>query len=258
MKKNLLTTTLYLFLAGVCSAQSGTYSGGGDGSSLEQAIEIATAADLIELSNNRDDCNLYFKQTADIVFNEDYTLVDWNGDGVVDSGDYDGFLPIATYNHGFGGKYFGQGYSIVNLFIERYESHAALFRRIDDDKDSEGENEELASIKRIDDVKAVIEGDLIILTTNTTGIHETYIYATDTYSLVRSNTFKLTIGREINASVNETDSLEENITQYDAEIGKTVKWTKTIKLNNNTNETIVKLPEQARNIIKRFWLYSSG
>ncbi|MCF8348566.1 MAG: T9SS type A sorting domain-containing protein [Bacteroidales bacterium] len=101
-------------------SETGVYSGG---SGTEGApYQIATTADLIELSNTSGDwvTGTYFIQTADIDFGEDETVVDWDGDG---TGDWDandqlGFNPIARTGY-FKGEYDGDGYKISNLYINR-------------------------------------------------------------------------------------------------------------------------------------------
>lgn len=94
-----------------------------DGSGTESApYQIAEVGDLLFLSKNH--VNLWdkhFIQTADIIFNDDETQVDWDGDGIleheVNGEDVYGFSPIGSSNDKFSGIYNAQGFSIVNLFI---------------------------------------------------------------------------------------------------------------------------------------------
>ncbi|WP_460490181.1 BspA family leucine-rich repeat surface protein, partial [Belliella aquatica] len=103
------------------------YSGGLG--SVEVPFQIATAADLIALSNSQEDWNKHFIQTSDIVFDVDRKLVDWNGDGVIEpeGADLSGFLPIGL----FSGTYNGNGFKIYNLQINRPdEDEIGLFGKI--------------------------------------------------------------------------------------------------------------------------------
>ncbi len=129
MKKYFITFCI-LFVSISAFAQTGTYSGGGDGSSESKAIEISTKADLIELSNNPNDWSLFFKQTANISFNEDETLEDWDGNGEADGAIPKpiGFTPIGSEATQFTGYFNGQGYTITNLYIYRpLEAALGLF-----------------------------------------------------------------------------------------------------------------------------------
>jgi hypothetical protein len=108
-----LFTLLLLTVSG--PALAGTYSGG-DGTSAAP-YQIATTADLIELSNTTADWGAYFIQIADIAFDADETTVDWDGDG--SSGPAEGFLPIGNTTTRFTGSYDGQNYTIANLYILR-------------------------------------------------------------------------------------------------------------------------------------------
>ena len=103
---------------------------GGVGTS-DNKYQIATTADLVTLSRTSSDWDLYFEQTADIDFGSDETAVDWDGDGTAswDSYDDDGLYPIG---HGsstpFTGRYYGNGHTIGNLYIDRpLESYTGLF-----------------------------------------------------------------------------------------------------------------------------------
>lgn len=115
----LLLTLTVLFISG--SLFAGTYSGG---SGTEgDPYQIATTADLIELSRTSIDWSKDFIQTTDILFNEDSSLVDWDGDGTVwDTDDEAGFTPIGNSTIKFSGSYNGQDHAIHNLFISRLSS----------------------------------------------------------------------------------------------------------------------------------------
>lgn len=102
------------------SLYAGSYSGG-DGLTPETAYLMACTADLIELSNSPADWNSYFLQTADIIFEEDETLVDWDGDGILEHPGDDalGFSSIGNANHKFTGSYNGQNFTISDLYISQ-------------------------------------------------------------------------------------------------------------------------------------------
>ena len=91
---------------------------GGSGTSGDP-FQIATTGDLIDLSNFSGDWDDYFIQTADISFNSDETLVDWDGDGSADGSGTSGFSPIGNFSTKFTGSYDGDGHTIDNLFIDR-------------------------------------------------------------------------------------------------------------------------------------------
>ncbi len=128
MKNILLLLSMILFAA--ATAYSGTYSGG-DGTSGDP-YQIATTADIIELSNTSADWSAYFIQTADIAFNADETQVDWDGDGSPDGSGTSGFSPIGNSSTNFTGSYNGQNHTIENLYINRPTSaYVGLFGYID-------------------------------------------------------------------------------------------------------------------------------
>ncbi len=127
-------------------------------------------------------------------------------------------------------------------FYKEYEINASEYFA-----DPDGD-ELIYDVKRLDDIRTVIIGNRIIFRTNTTGTYETYVYATDGGSLVKSNTFTIRTGLEENVSLVTEKSIKENVTQLQAEIGKPVKWIKTVQLDNIT-DTIINLPESSRNII---------
>ncbi len=118
MKKAVLL--FVIVIGGNLCLIGGNYSGG-DGTTPETAYQIATQADLIELSVSQDDWASYFIQVADIQFNPDETQVDWDGDGINEhpGDDAYGFIPIGNENTKFTGGFNGQGYTIDELYINR-------------------------------------------------------------------------------------------------------------------------------------------
>ena len=72
---------LIILISGI-NVFAGTYSGG-DGSSGDP-YQIANTDDSMELSSTSGDWAAYFIQTADITFNANEQLVDWDGDGTAD------------------------------------------------------------------------------------------------------------------------------------------------------------------------------
>ena len=121
MKKRILLLSLLTVFC-FTSLIARSYSGG-IGTEADP-YQIASIADLIELSNTTADwSNKYFIQTADILFNEDSSLVDWDGDGTVwDTDDEAGFRPIGNSSIKFSGSYNGQGNTIDHLFMDRRPS----------------------------------------------------------------------------------------------------------------------------------------
>jgi len=103
----------------------GPYAGGAG--TVENPYLIETAEDLIELSNTSADWDKHFIQTADIAFNSDPTLQDWNGNG--NAGPEAGFSPIGNGTTNFSGVYDGDGHTISNLFIDRSTDEIGLFGR---------------------------------------------------------------------------------------------------------------------------------
>ncbi len=115
--KNVVLTVLFA-LSFVC-LNAGTYSGGNG--NVDNPYQINTTDDLIELSNTSADWSKYFVQTANIGFNSNEQLVDWDGDGTAswDAGDQSGFSPIGNNSTRFSGEYDGDNYSVNNLYINR-------------------------------------------------------------------------------------------------------------------------------------------
>lgn len=119
---NYIVATLLVLIVGNMNIYAGTYSGGSGTSG--DPYQISTTADLIELSNTNADwvAGIYFIQTANITFNENEQLVDWDGDGDAtwDTEDQLGFNPIGKgFHNSFRGTYDGQNYTILNLYINR-------------------------------------------------------------------------------------------------------------------------------------------
>ena len=124
---------LVLFFFGTQAAQAAAYSGG-DGS-IGDPYQIATAADLITLSQTSGDWAKHFIQTADIEFDKDKANVDWNADGVEYGVDQSGFTPIGNISVHFTGSYDGAGHAISNLFVDiektSSSAYAGLFGYVD-------------------------------------------------------------------------------------------------------------------------------
>ena len=114
---NSYTGTLLNGIVWVTSTVPHPYSGGTGISG--NPYQIATTADLIYLSQHSEDWDKYFIQTANIDFDENAYLVDWNGDGSVDGFGTLGFSPIGNTNNYFTGNYNGQNHTISNLYIRR-------------------------------------------------------------------------------------------------------------------------------------------
>jgi hypothetical protein len=122
--------TLILFMSFVKSF-AGTYSGGAG--TVGNPYQIATTADLIELSKTSADWASHFILTQDIAFNANEQLVDWDGDGTADwdAQDQLGFSPIGNITTHFSGTFDGQGFAIDNLFINRTtQDQVGLFGRM--------------------------------------------------------------------------------------------------------------------------------
>jgi len=88
---------------------------------------VEDTTDLIALSQNPVLWDQCFLQIANIDFNEADSLVDWNGDRVLNDIDKKGFAPIGRINP-FLGRYDGNGHVIRNLYQDNnYNSHVGLF-----------------------------------------------------------------------------------------------------------------------------------
>ncbi len=118
-------------LSSLCSVTNAQKYSGGSGTSSDP-YQIATTDDLIELSNTPSDWSStnkpyfnYFIQTADIIFPEDSSSFDWNGNDTLEwkgdgtGDDAKGFKPIGVSGTRFDGIYDGQHFTIYNLFINR-------------------------------------------------------------------------------------------------------------------------------------------
>ncbi|MDA3852770.1 MAG: hypothetical protein PF444_00785, partial [Bacteroidales bacterium] len=101
------------------------YSGGLG--TKESPYEIATEEDLLVLSNSPTDWNKHFVQTANIIFDEDESQVDWNVDGFINNIDTKGFSPSGDDSKYFSGSYDGQSYRIKNLNIHKQKNYVGLF-----------------------------------------------------------------------------------------------------------------------------------
>ncbi len=124
---------LILLMVAFSVSFAGIYSGGNG--TQANPYQIATTNNLIELSNTQSDwiAGKYFIQTANIIFDEDETKVDWDGDGDAnwDTEDQKGFAPIGNSGSNFAGNYNGQNYTISNLYIKRSgNDNIALFGAI--------------------------------------------------------------------------------------------------------------------------------
>lgn len=105
--------------------KSGTYSGG-DGSALSP-YQIASRADLIELSLSSADWDKHFIQTANIIFSSDYISEDWNADGLINYSDEIGMQSIGTSGVPFSGEYDGGSFRIKYLLNNSDEDNCGMF-----------------------------------------------------------------------------------------------------------------------------------
>ncbi len=67
--------------------------------------------------------------TADIVFNADSSVVDWNGDGRIDALDLEGLPPIGNADVPFSGKILGNYRTISNIYINGH-GYRGLFGQV--------------------------------------------------------------------------------------------------------------------------------
>jgi hypothetical protein len=89
--------------------------------------QVESSRDLVALSQNPILWSNCFIQTADIDFGKDETIVDWNGDLVINNEDKKGFAPIGRIDP-FTGRYNGNGHKIKNLFISNNDQlYVGLF-----------------------------------------------------------------------------------------------------------------------------------
>ncbi len=117
MKK--LTASLFVLFILFTNAFAGTYSGG-DGSSAETSYQIATKADLLELSNTSGDweSGIFFKQTTDIIF----STADFESGGDY----YNGGAGFPRITGTFAATFDGQNKTISNLYINTSQGSTAL------------------------------------------------------------------------------------------------------------------------------------
>lgn len=122
---NITTTGQFIITR---STSTGNYCGG-EGTAINP-YQIESAVDLIELSQTVADWeeDIYFIQIADIAFNTDPALQDWNNSG--SPGPAEGFSPIGNNIEVFLGKYDGSNFQISNLYVNRPTTIAGLFGRI--------------------------------------------------------------------------------------------------------------------------------
>ncbi len=98
-------------------------------------FQLDSAEDLIAISQESGYWDKHFIQIADIIFNPDETLVDWDGDGNADGSNPAGFSPIGSDSgegQRFIGAYDGQGHTIENLYINRGDKFLGLFGYVRD------------------------------------------------------------------------------------------------------------------------------
>ncbi len=98
-----------------------------DGSE-ESPYFISSLENLIWLSQTSSDWDKNFIQTTNLSFNEDETLVDWDGDGTIgDADDAQGFSSIGNISVYFTGSYNGNGHTISNLYISDLSNYQGMF-----------------------------------------------------------------------------------------------------------------------------------
>lgn len=100
-----------------------TNSGNG---SKESPYLISTTRDLIVLTQNNVIWSSNFRQIDDIEFDDNEYNVDWNGDGLINILDAEGFSPIGK-DIAFIGSYKGAGHVIRNIYMDSNLSHVAPF-----------------------------------------------------------------------------------------------------------------------------------
>ncbi|MBZ0177796.1 MAG: Ig-like domain-containing protein, partial [Melioribacteraceae bacterium] len=117
MKRIYFFINMLIILSSIVPFFAQSYSGG-YGTPLEPYI-ISTALDLIYLSTHSGDWGKHFKQSASIIFDEDQTIVDWDGNGSADGNGTSGFIPIGNQTTPFTGSYNGDKHTISNIYINR-------------------------------------------------------------------------------------------------------------------------------------------
>ena len=105
--KNLLIFFVLFIFSSTLFAQTSTAPSSGDGTS-GNPYQIATLDNLYWITQNSDQWNKVYKQTADIDASSTST---WEVGA--------GFLPIGDATTAFNGSYDGQTYKITHLFINR-------------------------------------------------------------------------------------------------------------------------------------------
>ena len=128
---------------------------GGDGSEVNP-FKIANLTQLRSLSENTQDWNAFFIQTADIDASD---TQNWNvGDHDNNDATFDvamGFSPIGRSSNPFNGSYNGNGYSITNLYINRVNGNfIGLFGYVDGNSSK--------YIKQLAVLNAEINGDYAV------------------------------------------------------------------------------------------------
>lgn len=101
------------------------FTNGGNGSAKSPYL-ISSAKDLITLTQNPVLWSSNFMQTEDIVFDDNEYNVDWNGDGLINIFDANGFSPIGK-DIAFMGSYKGKGHVISNIYMSNKLDVAAPF-----------------------------------------------------------------------------------------------------------------------------------
>lgn len=91
---------------------------GGNGT-IGNPYQVEFANDLLYISLTSSLWSSYFIQIANITFDADSSLVDWNLNGSADGSASAGFSPIGNLSTNFNGYYNGNGKSISNLYICR-------------------------------------------------------------------------------------------------------------------------------------------
>ena len=114
--------------------------------------------------------------------------------------------------------------------------------------------------KTVEGIITETDGSNIKFRSVRAGTYQMYIYVTDGTALVQSNVFTIRIAninesiinvstnRTTNISENESANITENIIQSYVEIGKPVKWTKTINSEEEMESISTKIPTDAYDV----------